>query len=118
MSQSIPTAPPPPMPPPPTRRGTPFLHCLAGASIWYLAYIAAHVAVGLKTGTQLQIVAALFVGAVLWLPTSAIMWLILLRARIQPWVLIFVSLPIYIVVWVLTNGIMGALSRVLWYLLS
>ncbi|MFS8095867.1 hypothetical protein LFM09_01900 [Lentzea alba] len=119
MDQILPSAPPPPLPPPPVKRGTPFLHCAAGASIWYFALIAAYVAVGLKTGSGLgQLGAALLVGAVLYLPTTVIMWLCLLRARLQPWVLIFVSLPIYFVVWVLANGTMGALRVVFGALLS
>jgi hypothetical protein len=60
-------------------------------------------------------VVALLVGAAFWGITSTVTWLILLKKRIQPWVLIFVTLPVYLVVWMFLNGVMGAILTVLAY---
>jgi hypothetical protein len=48
--QPTPFAPPPS---PPAKKGTPLLHCAAGASVWYVvAWIAAVVAINVKTGSE------------------------------------------------------------------
>ncbi|NKE57204.1 hypothetical protein FXN61_10310 [Lentzea sp. PSKA42] len=105
-----------PAPPPSAQsvnRGTPFTHCAAGASIWFVALVTVYVVAGVRTGAGLgQLGIALAIGAVLWAPTTVITWLMLMKVRLQPWVLIFVTLPVYLVVWMLVSGIMGALGNV------
>jgi hypothetical protein len=110
--QPLPYAPPPP-PHQPLKKGTPFLHCLAGASVWYVAFVVAFVIISIKFGFTLgNLVPALLIGAAIWGMTSTAMWLILLKARIRPWVLIFVSIPVYLVVWIVLNGLLGAIAAV------
>ncbi|MGW6448378.1 hypothetical protein [Lentzea sp. NPDC055074] len=103
----------PPPSGPPARRGTPLAHCAAGAAVWYVALIAAFVIVGLRSGEGLgRIVPVLLVGAALFAVTTFTTYLILLRIRLQPWVLILVTLLVYFVTWSLIRGVMGALGAV------
>lgn len=105
--------PAPPPSAPPVQRGTPLAHCAAGASVWYVALITAYVIIALRTGAGLgQIVPALLVGALLFGVTTFTTYLILLRVKIKPWLLIFVTLLIYFVTWSLISGVMGALGAV------
>lgn len=108
---------PNPFAPPPSARavtkGTPFLHCAAGASIWYIALIVAFIAAAVKTGAGLgNLVPALVIGAVFWVMTTTITWLVLMRSRVQPWALIPLTVPIYVLVWIVLNGIVGAFKNV------
>ncbi|RDI18291.1 hypothetical protein [Lentzea flaviverrucosa] len=111
--------PAPPPSAPVVKRGTPLAHCAAGASIWYAALITVYVVASVRTGSGLgQLGAAFLVGALLFVPTTFVTWLILSKVRIKPWVVIFVTLPIYFVVWVLVSGFMGALGAVFRMLLT
>ncbi|MEV6711729.1 hypothetical protein AB0M48_06735 [Lentzea sp. NPDC051208] len=90
--------PAPPPPAPAVRRGTPFLHCLAGAAVWYVASITVQVIVAHRTGHSAGgLRGALVGGGIIWLLTALVTWLIALRVRIKPWVLIFLTLPFYFV---------------------
>lgn len=113
--QPLPYAPPPP-PHQPVKKGTPFLHCLAGASVWYVAFVVVFGIIAVKFGLKFwNFVPAVLVGAAIWGITSTLTWLILLKARIQPWVLIFVSIPVYLVVWMFLSGLMGAVGFMISY---
>ncbi|MET9229506.1 hypothetical protein [Lentzea sp. NPDC003310] len=94
-----------PAPPPSTpaaQRGTPFLHCVAGASIWFFAAVTVQVIVGLRTGYGLDGLGSGVAGdVVVWMLTSFVTWLIASRVRIKPWVLIFLSLPVYVLLTIL-----------------
>lgn len=115
--QSLPHAPPPPPQEQPVKKGTPFRHCLAGASVWYAAFVVVFVIIGVKSGFKFwNLVPALLVGAALWGITSTVTWLILLKARIKPWVLIFVTLPVYPVVWIVLSWLVTAVMTVLFRL--
>ncbi|RAS65673.1 hypothetical protein C8D87_104224 [Lentzea atacamensis] len=115
--QPNPFAPPPSRQP--VRKGTPFLHCAAGAFIWYIALIVAFLAAALKTRAGLvNLLPALVIGAVFWVLASTITWLILMRTRVQPWVLIPLTVPIYVLVWIVVGGLMGAFANVYAVLIS
>ncbi|MFI6099748.1 hypothetical protein ACIA8G_29675 [Lentzea sp. NPDC051213] len=113
---------PSPFAPPPmqqVRKGTPFLHCAAGASIWYAALIAAFVAITLKTQSGWgNLVPALLIGGVFWVITTTVTWLVLMKVRVQQWVLIPLTLPIYLAVWFVLYVIVGGLSNLYMMLLS
>ncbi|MDX8053193.1 hypothetical protein SK571_27765 [Lentzea sp. BCCO 10_0798] len=86
-----------PAPPPAVRRGTPFLHCMAGAAVWYVASITVQVIVAYRTGYGAGgLRGALVGGGIIWLLTALVTWLIALKVRIKPWVLIFLTLPLYL----------------------
>ncbi|GAB2842349.1 hypothetical protein [Lentzea nigeriaca] len=86
----------------PVRQRTPFLHCAAGALIWYIAVVVAYGIAELRTGTEAPVtIVEVVVGAVAWAITSTLVWAFLLavKARIQPWLLIVIALPIFGVIW-------------------
>ncbi|WP_434441312.1 hypothetical protein [Lentzea sp. E54] len=110
--------PAPPQPGQPSRKGTPFTHCAAAAAVWYAAFTVAHVAaLGSGLGVT-ELLVALLIGLLHWAPTTVVTWLVLMRVRLQPWVVIIVVLPVFVVVWVLLQGVMGALSRVYGFLVG
>ncbi|MFC3895935.1 hypothetical protein ACFOWZ_31050 [Lentzea rhizosphaerae] len=108
--QPTPFAPPPS---PPAKKGTPLLHCAAGASIWYIAWIVTVVVANVRTQSEWDNLApALVIGGVFWVITTVVTWLILMRAKIAPWVLIPLTIPVYLVVWMVIYGIIGAIKNV------
>lgn len=112
--QPLPYAPPPPTQEQPVKKGTQFLHCLAGASVWYVAFVFVVGFIAVRSGFGFwNLVPVLLIGAALWGITSTVTWLILLKARIKPWVLIFVTLPVYPVVWIVLSGLVTATMNVL-----
>jgi hypothetical protein len=83
---------------PAVRRGTPFLHCVAGAAVWYVASITVQVIVAHRTGYGAGGLRGVLVGGgIIWLLTALVTWLIALKVRIKPWVLIILTLPLYLV---------------------
>jgi hypothetical protein len=91
----------------PVKKGTPFLHCAAGASFWYIALVAVVAAIAMTPRAGLgDVLLALTIGAVLWILTTTATWLILLRTRVRTWVLIPLTAPVY----VLVGMVIGALA--------
>jgi hypothetical protein len=62
--QPLPYAPPPHQP---VKKGTPFLHCLAGASVWYVAFAVVLMIIGIKFGFKFgDLGPTLLIGAAIW----------------------------------------------------
>ncbi|MCX2951889.1 hypothetical protein ORI60_26425 [Lentzea sp. NEAU-D7] len=69
---------------------------MAGAAVWYVASITVQVIVAQRTGYDARVLrGALVGGGIIWLLTALVTWLITLRVRVKPWVLIFLTLPLY-----------------------
>jgi hypothetical protein len=86
----------------PVQRTTPFLHCLAGALVWYVAVLVGYGIAEFRTGTEAPItVVEAIVGAVALAVSATLVWALLLmaKAHIQPWLLIVIALPIFVVTW-------------------
>lgn len=93
------------------QRRTPWLHCLAGASIWYVAAVVAFAASALKTGSGWSgALGALLIGVVPTLVSSLLVWLIAREYTIQPWLLILIALPFFGAMWVVTNLSLAGIS--------
>ena len=90
----------------PVQRTTPFLHCLAGAAVWYIAVLVAYGIAEFRTATEapLTVVEAI-IGAVALAVSATLVWALLLmvKAQIQPWLLILIALPIFVVAWVMLH---------------
>lgn len=89
-------------PVPDVRPRIPYLTCLAASSVWYLALIAGYSAVVVKSGGSWQfLLHALATGLIPWLLSSLIVWLIMRTTGVQPWLLIVITLPFFLVLWVM-----------------
>lgn len=91
-----------PAPAPRIQQRTPFLHCAAGALVWYVAVVVGYGIAQLRTATEAHVtLVEAIIGAVAWALTTTLVWLFLrlIKARLEPWLLILVALPIYAVTW-------------------
>jgi energy-converting hydrogenase Eha subunit B len=93
------------------QRRTPYPHCLAGASVWYVAAAVAFAASALKTGSGWAgVLGALVIGVVPMFVSSLLVWLIARNYLIQPWLLILIALPFFAAMWAATNLSLAGLS--------
>ena len=117
--QPNPFAPPPPSVARPVPQGTPFLHVVAATGIWYALVIAANTGAALAKGTGWSGVApALIVGGILFVITTTVTWLILMRKRLNAWALVALTVPIYIAVAMVIGAIIGGFRGVYLFLLA
>lgn len=119
--QPNPFAPPPP--PPPTTRpvpeGTPFPHVAAAAGAWYAVVIAAYASVALEKGTGWDgVTPALVVGGILFVMTTVVTWLILMKRRVRAWALVLLAVPIYIAMAMVIGAITGGLRGIYLFMLN
>ena len=88
----------PPPPPLPARRNTPFWHCAAGAGVWYVAAVVGMAAYKLKRQEPVEasLLGPLVVFGLVWLLTTAALWVILRlgNVRVKPWLLVIIAIPI------------------------
>ena len=95
----------------PVQRRTPYLHCLAGAAVWYVAAVVGFGASALKTGSGWNAaVGALLIGVVPMFISSLLVWAIARNFLIKPWLLIVMALPFFVAMWVATNLSLAGLS--------
>ena len=110
--QPNPFAAPPPSKARAVPQGTPFGHVAAATGAWYAVVIAGYTGAALAKGTGWSgVVPALVVGGILFVITTVVTWLILMKTRLKAWALVTITVPIYIgvviVVFVITGGIRG-----------
>lgn len=95
----------------PVQQRTPYLHCLAGAAVWYVAAVAGFGASALKTGSDWDAaVGAVMIGVVPMFISSLLVWVIARNFLIKPWLLIVMALPFFVAMWVATNLSLAGLS--------
>ncbi|KJK45019.1 hypothetical protein UK23_27395 [Lentzea aerocolonigenes] len=86
----------------PVEQRTPLAHCLFGASVWYVALLVAFGIAEVRTGTDapMTLVAAVG-GAVVLAISTTLLWALMrvIKARIEPTLMILVALPIFGVTW-------------------
>lgn len=91
----------------------PFLHCLAASTVWYVAAVVAFAARALKLGDQWEtVLGTLLIGAIPWLLSALVVWLIMRNTGAQPWLLIVIALPFFVMLWLGTNFV-GAMVAIL-----
>ena len=94
-------------PVPPSGPRIPYLTCLSASTVLYLGLIAGYVAISLQSGVWTPVLGAVLTGLIPWLLSSLVVWLIMRTTNVQPWLLIVITLPFFLILWLMISFFAG-----------